>query len=238
MKDEEKTKVQLIKELQKMHGKVAELEKVKVMCNQLEKELKQAYKKLVKFIEGTANIITKVVETRDPYSTGNQQKVSKLATAISQEMKLPQDKIEGTRIASLVHDIGKVNLPTEILSNPSKLNEMEFSLIKNHPKVGYDILRKIDFPWPVARIVLQHHERLDGSGYPQGLKGDEILLEAKIMGVADVVEAMSSHRPYRPSLGTDKALEEIIQNRGTLYDPEVVDICLKLFKEKSFKFES
>ncbi|GAG56809.1 unnamed protein product, partial [marine sediment metagenome] len=147
-------------------------------------------------------------------------------------------KIEGIQIAALVHDIGKINIPAEILSKPSKLNEMEFSLIKNHPKVGYDILRKIDFPWPVAKIVLQHHEKIDGSGYPQGLKGEKILLEAKIIGVADVVEAMSSHRPYRPSLGIDKALEEIIQNRGVLYDPEVVDVCLKLFKEKDFKFES
>ncbi|GAH90174.1 unnamed protein product [marine sediment metagenome] len=141
-------------------------------------------------------------------------------------------------IAALVHDIGKINIPAEILSKPSKLNEMELSLIKNHPKTGYDILKTIDFPWPVARIVLQHHERLDGSGYPQGLKGKKILLEAKIMGVADVVEAMSSHRPYRPSLGIDKALEEISQNRGIFYDPEVVDVCLKLFKEKGFKFES
>lgn len=238
MKDEEKTKVQLIKELQKMHGKVAELEKVKVMCNQLEKELNQAYKKLVKFIEGTANIITKVVETRDPYSTGNQQKVSKLATAISQEMKLPQDKIEGTRIASLVHDIGKVNLPTEIISKPNKLIEVEFNLIKNYPKVGYDILKKVDFPWPIAEIVFQHQEKINGSGYPRGLKGDEICIEAKILGVANVVEAMSSYKSYRPALNIDEALAEIAENKNILFDPEVVDTCLKLFKEKSFKFES
>jgi len=158
--------------------------------------------------------------------------------AIAQEMKLPEDKIEGIRIAALVHDIGKINIPAEILSNPSKLNEMEFSLIKNHPKVGYDILRKIDFPWPVAQIVFQHHERLDGSGYPQGLKVEKILLEARIMAVADVVEAISSHRPYRPALGIDKALEEISKNKGILYDLEVVNACLKLFKEKEFKFES
>jgi len=128
-------------------------------------------------------------------------------------------------------------LPAEILSKPGKLSEIEFSLIKNHSKIGYDILKKIDFLWPVARIVLQHHERLDGSGYPQGLKGDKILLEAKIIGTADVVEAMSSHRPYRLSLGIDKALEEISQNKGILYDPEMVDACIKLFKEKEFKFE-
>jgi len=152
-------------------------------------------------------------------------------------MKLPEDKIEGIRIAALVHDIGKISIPAEILSKPSKLNEMEFSLIKNHSKTGYDILKTIDFPWPIAKIVLQHHEKIDGSGYPQGLKGKKILLGAKIIGVADVVEAMSSHRPYRPSLGNDKALEEISQNRGTLYEPEVVDACLKLFKEKGFKFK-
>lgn len=219
MKDEEKTKVQLIKELQKMHGKVAELEKVKVTCNQLEKELKQAYKKLVKFIEGTANIITKVVETRDPYSTGNQQKVSKLATAISQEMKLPQDKIEGTRIASLVHDIGKVNLPTEIISKPNKLIEVEFNLIKNYPKVGYDILKKVDFPWPIAEIVFQHQEKINGSGYPRGLKGDEICIEAKILGVANVVEAMSSYKSYRPALNIDEALAEIAENKNIVLSP-------------------
>ncbi|PKP55036.1 hypothetical protein CVT91_16875, partial [Candidatus Atribacteria bacterium HGW-Atribacteria-1] len=140
-------------------------------------------------------------------------------------------------IAALVHDIGKINIPSEILSKPSKLNNMEFSLIKNHPKVGYDILRRIDFFWPVAKIVLQHHEKIDGSGYPKGLKNNNILLEAKIIGVADVVEAMSSHRPYRPALGIDKALEEIYQNKGILYDPEVVDVCLKLFKKKEFEFK-
>jgi len=205
---------------------------------QAEQQVKQGYKKLQRTMEATINTISKIIETRDPYTAGHQNRVSQLAVAIAQEMKLPGDKIEGIRIAALVHDIGKLNIPAEILSKPAKLNEMEFSLIKNHPKTGYDILKTIDFPWPVARIVLQHHERLDGSGYPQGLKGDEILLEAKIMGVADVVEAMSSHRPYRPALGIDKALEEISQNRGILYDPEVVDACLKIFKEKGFKFES
>jgi PAS domain S-box-containing protein/putative nucleotidyltransferase with HDIG domain len=203
-----------------------------------EQQVKQGYEKLQRTMEATIYTISKIIETRDPYTAGHQNTVSQLAVAIAQEMKLPEDKIEGIRIAALVHDIGKINIPAEILSKPSKLNEMEFSLIKNHPKVGYDILRKIDFPWPVAKIVLQHHEKIDGSGYPQGLKGEKILLEAKIIGVADVVEAMSSHRPYRPSLGIDKALEEIIQNRGVLYDPEVVDVCLKLFKEKDFKFES
>lgn len=238
MRDEEKAKDQLIKELQKMREKVAGLEKAKVMCNKLEKEFKQTYKKLQKIIEGTANIITKVVETRDPYSIGHQQRVSKLATAIAREMKLPKDKIEGIRIASLVHDIGKVNLPTEIVSKPSKLIEVEFNLIKNYPKVGYDILREVDFPWPIAEIVLQHQEKIDGSGYPRGLKGDEICIEAKILVVANVVEAMTSYRSYRPAISIDESLAEISKNKNILFDPEVVDACIKLFKEKEFKFES
>jgi len=205
---------------------------------QAEQQVKQGYEKLQRTMEATIYTISKIIETRDPYTAGHQNIVSQFAVAIAQEMKLPEDKIEGMRIAALVHDIGKISIPAEILSKPSKLNEMEFSLIKNHPKTGYDILKTIDFPWPVAKIVLQHHEKIDGSGYPQGLKGEKILLEAKIMAVADVVEAMFSHRPYRPSLGIDKALKEISQNKGILYDPEVVHACLKLFKEKEFKFES
>ena len=219
-----------------MREKITELEKVIVKYNQLEKELKQSYEKLQKFIEGTAHIIMKVVEIRDPYSTGHQQRVSKLAMAIAQHMKLPQDKIDGTRFASLVHDIGKVNLPTEIISKPSKLIEVEFNLIKNYPKVGYDILKKVDFPWPIAEIIFQHQEKIDGSGYPRGLKGDEICIEAKILGVANVVEAMSSYKSYRPALSIDESLAEIVKNKNILFDPEVVNTCLKLFKEKGFRF--
>jgi PAS domain S-box-containing protein len=192
--------------------------------------------KLKKSIEDVIYTIGKITETRDPYTSGHQLKVSKLSTAIAQEMKLPQDKIEGIRIASLIHDIGKIGMPAEILSKPSKLSEIEYRLIKNHSQIGYDILKSIEFSWPIAQIVLQHQERLNGSGYPQGLKGDDILLEAKIIAVADVIEAMSSHRPYRPALGINKALEEISINRGILYVPEVVDACIKLFKEKDFKF--
>jgi PAS domain S-box-containing protein/putative nucleotidyltransferase with HDIG domain len=203
---------------------------------QVQKELQQSYHKLQKTMEATINTISKIVETRDPYTAGHQLKVSKLTSTIAREMKLTEDKIEGIRIASLVHDIGKISVPAEILSKPIKLNEIEYSLIKDHSQIGYDILKTIDFLWPVAEIVLQHHEKINGSGYPGGLKGEEILLEAKIICVADVVEAMSSHRPYRPALGVDKALEEISRNRGILYDPEVVDVCLKLFKEKGFKF--
>jgi len=204
---------------------------------QVKKELQQSYQKLQKIMEGTINTVVKIVEARDPYTSCHQQRVSLLATAIAKEIGLPEDMVEGIRVTSLIHDIGKINIPAEILSKPGKLTEEEFNLIKCHPKIGYDILKLIDFSWPVAEIVLQHHENINGSGYPRGLKDDEILLEAKIICVADVVEAMSSHRPYRPALGIDAALEEISQNRGILYDPEVVDACLKLFREKRFKFK-
>jgi putative nucleotidyltransferase with HDIG domain len=201
-----------------------------------EEKLKQSYRKLKKTIDNTINIIAKIVETRDPYTAGHQQRVSLLATAIAKEIGIPEDKVEGIKVASLIHDIGKINIPAEILSKPGKLTEEEFNLIKSHPKIGCDILKLIDFSWPVAEIILQHHENINGSGYPRGLKDDEILFEAKIICVADVVEAMSSHRPYRPALGIDKALEEISKNRGILYDPEAVDVCIKLFREKDFKF--
>ena len=203
-----------------------------------EEQLKESFKKLQKALENSIEAISLVTEARDAYTAGHQRKVSKLAVALAEEMGFPKDRVEGIKIAALIHDVGKINLPAEILSKPGKLSEMEFSLIKNHSKIGYDILKKIDFPWPIAEIILQHHEKINGLGYPGGLKGDEILLEAKIICVADVVEAMSSHRPYRPALGIEKALEEISQNKGILYDPEVVDTCLKLFKEKCFKFES
>ena len=205
--------------------------------DQLEKELQQSDEKLQKLIEGIAYIITEIVEIRDPYLIGHHQRVSKLATAIAREMKLPQDKIEGVKIASLVHDVGKVNIPTEIVSKPSSLIEVEFNLLKNHPRTGYEILKKVDFPWPIAEIVFQHQEKIDGSGFPRGLRGDEILIEAKILGVANVVEAMSSYKSYRPALSMDEALREISKYKNILFDPEVVDACLKLFKEKGFKFE-
>jgi len=202
-----------------------------------EQELLQSYQKLKKNMDATLETISNIIEAKDSYTAGHQQRVSELSTAIAKELHLSQDEIEGIRVASIIHDIGKIGLPTEILSKSSRLDDIEFSLIKRHSQVGHDILKTIDFSYPVAEIVLQHHEKINGSGYPNKLKGDKILLEAKIIGVADVVEAMSSHRPYRPALGIDKALEEISKNRGILYDPKVVDICLTLFKEKSFKFE-
>ena len=200
-------------------------------------ENKKAEKRLKKTMDAAVDTMSRIIEAKDPYTSGHQKNVSQLATFIAREMKLPQDKIEGVRIASLIHDIGKIGLPTEILSRPTKLTDIEFTLIKGHPQIGYDILKSIDFSYPIAQIVLQHHERLNCSGYPNNLRGDEIMLEAKIIGVADVVDAMSSFRPYRPALGIEKALEEITQNKGILYDPEVVDICLSLFKEREFKFE-
>jgi len=203
---------------------------------QAEQKLKTTYQKLKKTMDAAIDTMSKIIEAKDPYTSGHQHRVCQLAVPLARELGLPEDKIEGIRIASLIHDVGKIGLPTEILSKPGKLTDIEFSLIKDHSQVGHDILKSIDFSYPIAQIVLQHHERLDGSGYPSKLKGDEIMLEAKIIGVADVVEAMSSFRPYRPAKGIDAALGEISKNKGVLYDPEVVDACLKLFKEKGFKF--
>ena len=200
-------------------------------------EQKQAQNKLKKTIDAIIETISKIMDTRDPYTAGHQIRVSQLAFRIAQEMNLSPDKIESVKIASLIHDIGKIGTPSEILTKPSDLDAIEFSFIKKHPEIGYSILKDIDFSYPIAQIVLQHHERNDGSGYPQGLKGKDILLEAKIINVADVVEAMSSHRPYREALGVDVAIAEIIKNKGMLYDPEIVDVCVNLFKEKGFKFE-
>ena len=200
-------------------------------------QLQQNYQRTKRAMDATIETMSKIVEAKDPYTAGHQKRVSQLSTAIAKELNLSEDLVEGIRIASLIHDIGKIGLPTEILSKPTKLSDIEFKLIKEHSQIGHDILKSIDFSYPVANIVLQHHERINGSGYPQALKGKDILLGAKIIGIADVVEAMSSHRPYRPALGVDKALEEITQNKDILYDPEVVDACSKLFREKGFKFE-
>jgi PAS domain S-box-containing protein/putative nucleotidyltransferase with HDIG domain len=201
----------------------------------IEGEIKESYKKLQRIMEGAIEAIASIAETRDPYTAGHQRRVAGLASAIAKEMGLGEEQVAKIRIAGLLHDIGKVAVPAELLSKPGKLNETEFDLIKLHPQLGRDILKTMELPWVICPIVLQHHERMDGSGYPRGLKGDEICLEARILAVADVVEAMASHRPYRPSLGIDKALEEISNNRGKLYDSEIVDICLKLFQEKGYK---
>ena len=187
-----------------------------------------------KTIDATVNAVTMIGETRDPYTAGHQQRVTRLALAIAEQMQLPLEQREGLRVAGQLHDIGKISVPSDILNKPGKLSEGEMLIIKGHSRVSYDILKDIEFPWPVAGIVYQHHERLDGSGYPQGLKGEEILIEARILAVADVVEAMASHRPYRPALGIKAALKEITDHSGSLYDPDVVDSCLKLFNEKGY----
>jgi len=203
-----------------------------------EQSLQQTLEKLRKSLVGTIKAMSLTVEIRDPYTAGHQRKVSSLARAIAQEMGLSNDTVDTIRMAGSIHDIGKISVPAEILSKPGKLPDIEMSLIKVHSQAGYDILKDVGLPYPIAEIVFQHHERLDGSGYPQGLKDDQILLEAMIISVADTVEAISSHRPYRPGFGIDVALEEIEKNKGILYDSVVVEACVKLFREKGFEFES
>jgi len=203
----------------------------------MEENLRNTTEALKKTIDGIIQAISMTVETRDPYTAGHQRRVADLAYAIAHEMNLPEEKAEGVRMAGVIHDIGKIHIPAEILSKPGVLTEIERDLIKTHPKAGYDIIKSIEFPFPICEIVLQHHEMLDGSGYPYGLKGDSIIPEARIITVADVVEAMASHRPYRPALGIEVALGEIEKNAGILYDEKVVGGCLRLFKEKGFKFE-
>jgi PAS domain S-box-containing protein/putative nucleotidyltransferase with HDIG domain len=202
-----------------------------------EEDRQKSFEKLRRSLESTVSALASALEMRDPYTAGHQKRATELACAIAEEMGLPEEQIAGIRMAGLIHDIGKINIPAEILSKPGSLKEIEYSLFKNHPQIGHDIVKGIEFPWPVAQILLQHHERMDGSGYPQGLAGKEIILEARILAVADIVEAIASHRPYRPGRGAGDALEEIIHDKGLLYDPEVVDACLRVFYEKGFTFE-
>jgi PAS domain S-box-containing protein/putative nucleotidyltransferase with HDIG domain len=193
--------------------------------------LRQSLEQSIQTIAGT-------VEARDPYTAGHQRRVAELAAAIARQLNLPEEQVNGIHLAAIIHDLGKIQIPAEILSKPSRLNDVEYMLIKMHPQAGYDILKDVKFPWPIADIVLQHHERLDGSGYPHGLKGDHILLESKIMAVADVVEAMTTHRPYRPAMGILAALSEMERGRASAYDPAVVDACKALFAEKGFQFSA
>ncbi len=199
-----------------------------------ERELQNSFRRLENIINGTITAMAKIVETKDPYTAGHHRRVARLATAIAREMNVDEEIINGIKMAALVHDIGKINIPAEILSKPGRLSEIEMEIIKTHPLHGYEILKFIDFPWPVAEIVLQHHELLDGSGYPYGLKKDEIRLEARILTVADIVEAISSHRPYRPSWGLEIALEEVMEGCGRLYDTDVVEACRSLLQKKDF----
>jgi len=202
-----------------------------------EEKLAKSYESLKKTLNDAINTMVKIVELRDPYTAGHQQKVAELSIAIASEMKLEDARLDQLRTAAMIHDIGKMYIPSDILSKPGKLSTIELGLIKTHSQSGYDIVKGMDFPGAVALAVLQHHERLDGSGYPSQLTGEDTLLEAKILAVADVVEAMSSHRPYRPALGIDKALEEVSKNKGKLYDPDAVDACVELFNSGRFEFK-
>ena len=197
-------------------------------------EIERYIGRLEQSMQSTLAAVSLMVETRDPYTAGHERRVGELAAAIGTEMGLSEDTVRGLRLTGYVHDIGKIGVPAELLVKPTRLSAIEFALIKVHAQVGYDILRHVDFPWPLAQVILQHHERLDGSGYPAQLKGSEIILEARVMAVADVVEAMSSHRPYRPSLGVPAALAEIENNAGTFYEPLAVQACLRLFRDKAY----
>ena len=199
-----------------------------------EEKIQQYITQLNSALMHTVGVATTLSEIRDPYTAGHERRVAKIAVAIGAELGLEPMRLEGLRVAGSLHDVGKIAVPTEILAKPGKLNYAEFALIKFHPTVGYEALKDIDFPWPVAQAALQHHERMDGKGYPQGLKGEEILFEARILAVADVVESMASHRPYRPALGIEKALAEIERGRGESFDPQAVDACLRLFRERGF----
>jgi len=204
---------------------------------QAEEDLRATLETINQSLKGTISALAAASELRDPYTAGHQRRVAMLATAIGKELGLPPDRVQGIWVMGFLHDIGKIVVPAEILNKPGKLNKYEMELIRTHPNASFEILKEIVFPWPVGQAILQHHERIDGSGYPSGLSGDEIMIESRILAVADTVESMASHRPYRPALGIDKALEEISRLRGSLLDPDVVDACLKLFKNRRFSFE-
>lgn len=212
-----------------LHGKVLE-------TRRSEDHLQSTLDRLEGSLEGTFKAMAMTLELRDPYMAGHQTRVSGLAVAIAREMNLPWEKIEGLRFAGLIHDIGKISAPAEIMAKPCRLTKSEFQLVKDHPRVGYDMIKDIAFPWPVAHIILQHHERMDGSGYPDGLVGDAIMVEARVLAVADVVEALCSLRPYRPALGLEKGLDEVRKGRGIRYDARVVDACVKVFRDGRFAF--
>lgn len=194
-------------------------------------ELRQSLEGVERLLEQTIQVLANTVETKDPYTAGHQMRTADIATSIAKEMNADNEMIKGIYMAAMIHDIGKINIPAEILNKPGKINDTEFSLIKEHPLIGAQIIEPIEFPWPIGRIILQHHERLDGSGYPNGLEGDEILLEAKILGVADVMEAMWSHRPYRAAKSIQDTIEELETYKGIRYDPQIVDIALGLFRK-------
>ena len=213
-------------------------EKVRLKTQHLDQragELKTSYERIRLILEGAVLAMSKIVESRDPYTAGHEQQVAKIACIIAKKLPLPDDQVEAIRVAGLLHDIGKIAVPSEILTKPGRLSWLEMEMVKTHCQNAYDILKTIEFPYPIAQIILQHHERMDGSGYPQGLKGEDILLESRIIGVADVIEAMSSHRPYRPAMDIEMALEEIAKFRNILYDASVVDACLNIYKAEGPK---
>jgi putative nucleotidyltransferase with HDIG domain len=203
----------------------------------LEDERRGHDERLRRALMQTIQAMGLTIEKRDPYTAGHQERVARLAAAIGREMGFDDDRIQGIELGSLIHDIGKVGLPASFLNKPGRLTTIEFALIKSHSQVGYEIVKDVEFAWPIAKMVLQHHERMNGTGYPNGLSGDSILMEARIISVADVIESMASHRPYRPALGLDAAMAEIAANSGSLYDPDVVKACLALFGNNRFSFE-
>ena len=200
-----------------------------------EMKLKESFVQIKKSISGIIQAMAQTLETRDPYTAGHQRKVADIARTIATEMDLPEQQVEGIFMAGIIHDLGKICIPTEILSKPGRLSSIEFELIKTHPQIGFDILKTIEFPWPLAEMVYQHHEWMNGSGYPRGLSGDDILLGARILCVADVVEAMASDRPYRAALGIDAALSEISNKMGVLFDRDIVKICISIFRDKKYR---
>lgn len=209
-----------------------------IQTRQAEAERERFRGQLAQAAIGAIDAVAATVEKRDPYTSGHQARVARLAVAIAKELGWEAFRIEGLRLGAMVHDIGKIYVPAEILNRPGRLTEAEFAIIKAHPEVGYEILEKSEFPWPIQEMVRQHHERPDGTGYPRGLKGEEILPEAQIIAVADVMEAMTSHRPYRPGLGLDRAIEEIEAGIGTRYDPQIADACLRLVREGRFRWDA
>jgi PAS domain S-box-containing protein/putative nucleotidyltransferase with HDIG domain len=225
-----------LKEEARLVNAAAELIGSIIERKQSQDDLKNSLETLKTAMEGIIQAMAMTTEMRDPYTAGHQRRVAKLASAIAEELGLNAEEIDGIRLAGIIHDLGKIYVPAEILSKPGHISDIEMSIIRTHPQVGHDILKSIAFPWPIAQMVQQHHERLDGSGYPLGLKGDDILLGARILSVADTVEAMASHRPYRPSLGIDVALEEINRNRGKFYESKIVETCIDLFEKKNFEF--
>ena len=216
------------------------VENARIAAERKEAEIKlaESERKLKKSLFNFVGSVASIVGLRDPYTAGHQLRVSELAVAMAKEIGLSEFQIEGIHLGSMIHDIGKIQIPAEILSKPGRLSDLEYQIVKQHVVAGYEIMKNGEFPWPIAQMILQHHERLDGSGYPHGLKGEEIILEARILSVADVVEAISSHRPYRPSLGIDAAFAEITSGRGVRYCPRSVDACIALFKERGFKFST